>query len=171
VSERMLSLAQRHPRLMLQRAAIEDVYFGSERFDLVVSSLAFHYLGDYVGLMRRIAAWLRLAGVLVFSTEHPIYTARLPSLGWTTDQAGQRAGWAIDHDAEEGARDERWFVSGVRKYHRTISTLVNGVLDAGLRLDRLLEPAPSDEWLHEGPAAADERRRPMFLLLRASKPA
>jgi 2-polyprenyl-3-methyl-5-hydroxy-6-metoxy-1,4-benzoquinol methylase len=170
VSERMLALAQPHPRLTLQRAAIEDVDFPAKRFDVVVSSLAFHYVADYTGLAKRIARWLVPGGALVFSTEHPIYTARLPSLGWTIGEAGERTGWAIDHYADEGARLEHWFVSGVRKYHRTISTLVNGLIDAGLRLDRLVEPVPSSEWLSERPADAEERRRPMFLLLRASRP-
>jgi SAM-dependent methyltransferase len=171
VSARMLAQAEPHPRLRLERAAIEDLTCEPASFELVVSSLAFHYVADYAGLIRRIAGWLTPGGVLVFSTEHPIYTARLPDLGWITDAAGHRSGWAIDHYGDEGPRQEHWFVEGVRKEHRTISTLVNGILDAGLRLERLIEPLPSPERLRARPDDADERRRPMFVLIRASRPA
>src|SRR5919109_3856939 len=172
VSERMLALARAdftHPRVTYARGALENVEFTASRFDLVVSVLAFHYVDDYAGLLRRIARWLALGGVLVFSTEHPIYTARLPGEGWVLDQAGRRTGWSIDRYAEEGAREERWFVPGVRKVHRTFATLMNGVLDAGLVLNRLVEPTPGEQWLRDHPQAADERRRPMFLLVRASR--
>ena len=105
----------------------------------------------------------------MYSTEHPIYTARLPGEGWVVGEAGRRTGWSLDHYAEEGAREERWFVPGVRKVHRMLATLINGVLDAGLVLERLVEPMPGEQWLRDHPQAADERRRPMFLLVRARK--
>lgn len=158
VSEKMLALAQAewaHPNVTYQRGAIEDLRFPDGRFDLVVSSLAFHYVDDYRALVRRIAGWLTSGGVLVYSTEHPIYTARLPGGGY----------------ADEGPREETWFVSGVRKVHRTVATLVNGLRDAGLVIERVLEPMPGAQWLRDHPQQAeDERRRPMFLLVRARKP-
>src|SRR5918911_3461894 len=46
VSERMLALARSeadHPRVSYRQAAIEDLAFRPERFELVVSSLALHY--------------------------------------------------------------------------------------------------------------------------------
>jgi len=167
VSERMLGLARAdwaHPNVRYEHASIEEVAFPADRFELVVSSLAFHYVDDYAGLIERIAGWLVPGGVLVFSTEHPIFTARLPGDGWVLDAQGRRALWGIDDYAEEGARQEHWFVPGVRKVHRTLATLVNGLLDAGLVVERIVEPVPSDD------RQRDERRRPMFVLLRASKP-
>ena len=173
VSERMLAMARTdwaHPRVTYVRDALETVAFPPARFDLVVSSLALHYVDDYAGLIARIATWLSAGGGLVYSTEHPLYTARLPGDGWVVDDTGRRTGWRIDRYADEGAREEGWFVSGVRKVHRTMATLVNGLLDAGLVVERVLEPMPSEQWLREHPASQDERRRPMFLLVRARRP-
>src|SRR5437667_245343 len=144
--------------------------FPPARFDLVVSSLVLHYVEDYQGLVQRIAEWLAPGGVLAYSTEHPIFTARLPGEGWVLDDAGRRIRWGLDHYADEGAREETWFVPGVRKVHRMLATLINGLLDAGLIVDRVIEPIPSERWLHDHPLARDERRRPMFLLVRARKP-
>jgi 2-polyprenyl-3-methyl-5-hydroxy-6-metoxy-1,4-benzoquinol methylase len=174
ISERMLALARAqwaHPRVTYRREAIEEAVFPPARFDLVVSSLVLHYMDDYPGLVRRIAGWLAPGGVLVYSTEHPLFTARLPGDGWVLDDAGRRTRWGLDRYADEGAREETWFVPGVRKVHRTFATLINGLLDAGLVVERVVEPIPSEQWLHAHPLARDERRRPMFLLVRARKPA
>ena len=173
ISERMLALAaaeHAHLRVTYQRDALETVAFPPARFDLVVSSLAFHYVEDYAGLVRRIAAWLAPGGSLVYSTEHPIYTAIDPATGWTLGENGQRLHWALDRYADEGWREQRWFVDGVRKYHRTLATLVNGLVDAGLTVRRVLEPVPDAATLARRPDFADEHRRPTFLLVRADKP-
>jgi 2-polyprenyl-3-methyl-5-hydroxy-6-metoxy-1,4-benzoquinol methylase len=172
VSERMLEVARRdwaHPRVTYRRAAMEELDFSAGRLDLVVSSLALHYVEDYAGLMRRVAEWLAPGGVLVFSTEHPIYTARASEDGWVVDGEGKRVGWAIDGYGEEGKREHRWFVEGVRRYHRTFATLANGLLDARLVVERVAEPLPNEAWLRERPGSRDEVRRPMFLLMRARK--
>lgn len=174
VSERMLALARAgwaHPRVTYRREAIEEVAFPPARFDLIVSSLVLHYVDDYSELVLRIAGWLAPGGVLVYSTEHPIFTARLPDDGWVLDDAGRRIRWGLDRYADEGARDEAWFVPGVRKVHRMLATLINGLLDAELVVERVVEPIPSEQWLTSHPLARDERRRPMFLLVRARKPA
>ena len=147
VSERMLELARArwaHPRVTYRHWAIEEVMFPPARFDLVVSVLALHYVDDYHRLVACIAEWLRPSGVVVFSTEHPIFTARLPDDGWVRDDAGGSR-WALNDYMDEGARRETWFASGVRKVHRTIATMMNGLADAGLTIERVVEPIPSAE--------------------------
>jgi hypothetical protein len=52
-----------------------------------------------------------------------------------------------------------------------LATLINGLLDAALVVERVVEPIPGEQWLKAHPLARDERRRPMFLLVRARKPA
>lgn len=171
-SERMLDVARTqwaHPRVTYRRESMENADFSPGAFDLVVSSLAVHYVRDYAGLMGRVAGWLAPGGLLVFSTEHPIYTARGSADGWVNDPEGAHIAWALDHYADEGLREHHWFVPGVRRYHRTLSTLLNGLIDAGLVIERVVEPSPSDEWLRNQPEHADERRRPMFVLVRARK--
>jgi len=53
--------------------------------------------------------------------------------------------------------------------HRTFATLINGLLDAGLVIERVVEPMPDEPWLRST-RRPRERRRPMFLLVRARKP-
>lgn len=171
-SERMLQVAREqwaHRSISYRRVTMEDAEFGPAAFDLVVSSLALHYVADYGRLVRRIAHWLRPSGLLVYSTEHPIFTARAEADGWIAGNERAHTAWAVDDYAEEGTREHLWFVPGVRRYHRTLATLINGLIDAGLTIERVVEPAPSQDWLRDRPKDADERRRPIFLLVRARK--
>jgi SAM-dependent methyltransferase len=168
----MLALAtseRAHPRVTYRRATMEELAFQPEQFDLVVSSLALHYVEDYADLMRRVGTWLRPGGVLVYSVEHPLYTASYPDKGWATDADGKQLHWTIDDYCVDGLREPHWFVDGVQKYHRSFGTLVNGLIDAGLSVERLVEPVPSDEALKQHPNWISERRRPTFLLVRARK--
>jgi SAM-dependent methyltransferase len=172
LSETMLSLARTewsHPRVTFERAAMEEVEFPSHRFDLVVSSFAFHYVADYDALCRRIARWLVRGGVLVFSTEHPVYLTRATTEGWVRDAEGHPRYWALDRYGEEGLREESWIVDGVRKYHRMQSTLLNGLIEAGLAIERVLEPMPDETMLRHHPDWVYERNRPFCLLVRARK--
>ena len=170
ISERMLALARAersHPRLTYLREAIEAVTFPPDHFDLVVSSLAIHYVADYRGLMRRVAGWLSPGGILVYSTEHPVYLTRACTEGWVRDAAGQPLHWAVDAYAEEGLREEHWFKEGVQKYHRTLASLLNGLIEAGLSIERVVEPVPDADQLKRRPEWVQERRRPFVLLVRA----
>ena len=82
---------------------------------------------------------------------------------------GKRLAWALDRYSEEGPRKRRWFVPGVVRYHRPLATLLNGLLDAGLTLGRVVEAVPAPDWVRVRPQRVDERRRPLFILVRANK--
>ena len=173
ISERMLERARAHrahPRVTYVREPMETADFSAGRFDLVVSSLAFHYVEDYAGLMQRITQWLAPGGTLVFSTEHPVFLARSTDDGWVRDADGQPAAWAIDRYGDEGMREEHWFRAGVRKHHRMLSTLLNALTDARLSIERVVEPMPTTEQLRYHPDWMYERKRPIFLLVRGRKP-
>jgi 2-polyprenyl-3-methyl-5-hydroxy-6-metoxy-1,4-benzoquinol methylase len=172
VSERMLAVARAeraHPAVTYRLEPIETADFPAGRFDLVVSSLAFHYVDDYAGLAARIATWLVPRGVLVFSTEHPVFTARASDDGWVRDADGEPLHWTINRYGVEGRREVHWFLDGVEKFHRTLSTLLNGLVDAGLVIERVVEPMPDDEALRRRPDWIHELKRPIFLLVRASR--
>lgn len=156
------------------RAGVEDMdaALGPEDvFDLAVSSLALHYVADYPAAVAGVTRRLAPGGLFVFSVEHPVCTA-LASQQWQRDAEGRALCWPVDHYREEGPRRTRWFVDGVIKYHRTVETYVNALLDAGLELRRLLEPEPvaDAEAARRVPNLDLHRRRPPFLLLSARKP-
>ena len=73
------------------------------------------------------------------------------------------------HYQDEGPRQASFLDHEVVKYHRTVATYVNTLLDLGFTLTKLSEPQPTQELLDTHPAWQDETRRPMFLLIAAVK--
>jgi SAM-dependent methyltransferase len=132
-------------------------------FDLAFSSLAFHYLPDFAGLVRTVRAALAPGAAFVFSIEHPIYMAPAHP-GWGTDADGRRS-WPINGYADEGQRVTDWLAKGVVKFHRSLATTVNTLVDAGFSIEHLDEWTPTKAEVAADPATAAERDRPMFLLV------
>lgn len=166
VSERMLNRARAttsDPAVRYIRADLETAELGTARYDLVYSSLALHYVAGLQDLVGRVRRALVPGGSFVFSVEHPIYTA--PTVpGWMTSDEGRRV-WPIDLYLVEGPRVTDWLVKGVLKHHRTIGTMVSLLLAQGLTLRALEEWCPTDAQVAQQPTLAEERHRPMFLLV------
>lgn len=168
ISQRMLDDAKRltdDKAIIYQKEAIEYVSAEAQSFDLVVSSMALHYVADYPKVIRNISRWLKPQGSLVFSVEHPVCTAH--PVGIVVDRQDYMTYWPIDNYQQEGLRNTRWFINGVRKYHRTVASYINTLLENGFALDYLGEPAPVVGAVHERPELQIHNRRPPVLLIKA----
>ena len=155
------------PAIEYRRLAIEDIGFPANQFDVVISSLALHYVEHFDVVCRKVRQCIVTAGTFVFSVEHPIFTA-LPAQDWHKGPDGERLHWPIDNYQQEGLRRARWMGDEVVKYHRTVATYINTLIAAGFRVTKLLEPEPPPKLLIEHPDWKDEGRRPMFLLIAAT---
>jgi SAM-dependent methyltransferase len=144
-------------------ADIERLALPEASFDLVYSALTLHYIADFGAVCMMICRLLVPSGHLVFSVEHPLFTApRHP--GWQTDTGGSKV-WPINDYLLEGRRVTTWITSDVVKYHRTMASYVNSLLAHGFHLVRLEEWGPNPEQIAEHPEWADEVHRPPFLLV------
>lgn len=171
ISEKMLKTArEKHtaPVIEYRHAAMEDVDFVDGAFDVILSSLAFHYVADFEALARNIARWLRTGGDFVFSCEHPVFTAE-GSQDWYRDAQGNILHFPVDNYYIEGERQAVFLGERVTKYHRTLTNYVNALLSSGFALTGLAEPQPPQEMVDTIPGMADELRRPMMLILAAKK--
>ena len=168
LSEKMLERAQADTHdsaISYTRANLEHLELAAGSFDLVYSSLAFHYVENLNVLMSQIHRALVSGGSLVFSVEHPIYTAP-GDPKWSADAAGHRT-WPVDRYLDEGPRSTDWLAKGVIKQHRTIAAYINMLLAQGFSIAHLEEWGPSAEQIASHPEWADERQRPPFLLISA----
>ncbi|MCC3373788.1 bifunctional 2-polyprenyl-6-hydroxyphenol methylase/3-demethylubiquinol 3-O-methyltransferase UbiG [Cohnella sp. REN36] len=171
LSERMLARAREmtdDAGITYRRMGIEDIDFGPDAFDVVLSSLAVHYVERFDRLCEKVHGCLSEGGSFVLSAEHPIFTARAAQ-DWHYGPAGERLHWPVDDYQEEGAREARFLGHDVVKYHRTVATYLNALIDAGFRIRKVLEPKPTQEALERDPEMRDETRRPIFLLIAAEK--
>ncbi len=169
VSEKMLAQARATTSdtgITYTRADMERLELPPAAFDLVYSSLALHYIANLDGLLSQVRRSLVRGGSLVFSVEHPIYTAPADP-NWLVDAAGRKV-WPVDRYLDEGPRSTDWLAKGVIKQHRTLTTYVNLLLRLGFALSHVEEWGPTEEQIASRPVLADERQRPPFLLVAAT---
>jgi SAM-dependent methyltransferase len=170
VSEKMLARAREttpDPAIAYNRADMERLELPPASFDLVYSSLALHYIANLGGLLSQVHLSLVEGGSLVFSAEHPIYTAPTDP-HWLTGTAGRKV-WPVDRYLDEGPRSTDWLAPGVIKQHRTLATYLNLLLRSGFALSHVEEWGPTEEQIASRPQFADERQRPPFLLVAARR--
>lgn len=173
ISERMLSLAESENSLpnieyrLLDMSRLDEL---RETFDLVYSSLAFHYVSDFPKLMEDISSILPVGGTLLFSQEHPIVTATMGLQGrFLYNEEGKPWAYAFSDYFKSGLRTSRWFVDGVEDHHRTMGEIITAVARAGFKIDTLSEPCPTPEAIRRLPALEKELIKPAFLIIKAVK--
>ena len=170
VSEKMLARGRattEDPAITYARADMEQLELPPGSFDLVYSSLALHYVENLSGLMAQAYRSLVPGGALVFSVEHPIFTA--PSEPrWSLNTVGGKI-WPVDGYLDEGPRSTDWLATGVVKHHRTLATYINMLVRLGFAISHVEEWGPTDAQIAAHPDWADERQRPPFLLVAAAR--
>lgn len=170
VSEKMLERARQTTvatNLRYERADLEQLDLPVCSVDLAYSSLALHYIKNLSGLFAHLHAALKPGAHFVFSIEHPIFMApRNPE--WLVDSEGNKR-WPLDSYQMEGERVTHWLAEGVIKQHRTIGTLLNSLIEAGFTIRHVNEWGPSDAEVAAQPALAEERERPMMMLVAAQR--
>lgn len=169
ISKKMLQIAKSKTAattVQYLQVAMEDFSYPKESFDLVLSSLALHYVQDFRDICTKVYNCLSSEGEFIFSVEHPIFTAQGPQ-DWYYDSAGTALHWPVDNYFTQGQRTTTFLGEQVTKYHRTLTTYLSELLQAGFIITQLIEPQPSAELQAQMP---QELRRPMMLLLAAKKP-
>lgn len=172
LSERMLAEAQARTndsRISYLRGAIEDIEFQPESFDLIISSLSFHYVESLETVIANLYRMLKPKGDLVFSVEHPIFTAS-GNQDWAYDENGAKLHWPIDRYFSEGKREAIFLGHTVIKFHRTLTTYLGLLITCGFSIRSVVEPQPFQDMLDDNEGFQDELRRPMMLLVAAQKP-
>ena len=170
ISEKMLAVAtEEHPDIDFLRADMSDLSFIKEKYDVVFSSLALHYVEDFAALTRGVYDLLNPGGYFIFSQEHPLTTAPISGAGWFRDDDGNVLHYKLTDYGRGGERSTKWFVEGVRKYHRTFSEIVNTLCDAGFTVERMMEPIPTAETIAMDKSWEKDLHKPNFLLVKAKK--
>ncbi len=148
LSARLLAIARRleaaEPRgieyLRADARTLDGVADAS--FDGVLCFMALMDIADLAPTLRTVARVLRPGGWFVFALLHPCYHTSRSGEIETPEGALRTVG---------GYFEEGYWRSDTRKgppgkvgaYHRTLSTYVNALANAGLTLERLSEPRPT----------------------------
>ena len=172
ISEKMLEIAMKENRsskISYINMPIESIDTIDEKFDIVISSLAFHYVEDYNKLIKDIFELLKEGGYLVFSQEHPLNTCHSSGNRWTKNEIGKKIYANISNYGVEGERECVWFVDNVKKYHRTFSSIINMLIEEGFTIEKIIEPLPDESIIQTYPEYYDLFHKPDFLIVKAIK--
>ena len=142
--------------------------FPDSSVDIAVSQMAIMDIADHRALFRSVRRVLKVGGVFVFSLLHPCFEApfREPDEPpYLVDARGAAIACVVRRYASEGFWQSGG--TGVRghmgAYHRTLSTLLNDLLAAGFRLEKIEEP------VLEGDGLAAEVPRTLLVAAQATE--
>ncbi len=170
ISRKMLDIAKEknnHKNIEYIQGAMEDLTFKGQSFDVIISSLAFHYIKDFDPLVENISKWLKKDGEFIFSVEHPVFTS-YGTQDFIYDEEGNIICFPVDNYYYEGKRETAFLGEKVIKYHRTITTYISILLKNNFIIKNIIEPMPSKDMLNI-PGMLDEMRRPMMLIIKAKR--
>ena len=150
------------------RARADGLPFSDASFDAAVVCLVFEHIDGMEEALAEIGRVLRPGGRLVWFMNHPLL--QVPGSGWIDDQILEEQYWRIGpylvEDTSIEEMDKGVFLPYV---HRPLSRYVNAMVDAGLLVRRMEEPAPPPGFLERAPEYREAATIPRLLFIRAEK--
>lgn len=157
--------------------------FEGSCFDFVTAFMSLMDMPDHGSALREAARVLTPGGFLQFSILHPCFAPPYRKVLREEDGTVRSIEVGGYFDSSEGQVDTWWFstlpaeerenVAPFRtpRFHRTLSGWVEILSEAGLVIEQFGEPSASAGMAQAEPVVADTRVAPLFLHIRARKPA
>ena len=149
------------------RSGAADLPFADRSFDAAVACLVFEHIDDVYGAIDEVARVLRPGGRFSFFLNHPLL--QTPGSGWISDytleppESYWRIGpYLIEQDSVEQVERDVF----IRFLHRPLSIYVNALSEAGLVLERMVEPSPPAGFLDRATEYEAAAAIPRLLYLR-----
>jgi SAM-dependent methyltransferase len=163
-SPKMVELARRRLReaVDVRQADLSKplTFLDDSSFDLVLSPLVMEYVEDWRATFAEFYRVLGSGGHLVFSVTHPLFDYLY---------------FKSNHYFRTEPVSAEWRGFGSQRvrmpsYRRSLEETINPLLEAGFRLERILEPKVTEELREADPKHYEElSRQPCFLCVRAKK--
>ncbi len=177
LSSKMLDIAQKeasHPQIEyrnMNMSELNKMNENNEKYDLVYSSLAFHYVDRFDILIEQIYQLLNEEGVLLFSQEHPLTTATIidEMARFNIGGSGKEESYTFSNYNQPGMREIEWFTKKLTKYHRPMGELITTVAKTGFVIQELCEPEPNSKAIELLPGIEREFIKPSFMIMKAIK--
>ena len=162
--------AERGGGLHVTKAGADGLPFFDETFDAVVACLVFEHIQDVDTAISEVARVLRPGGRFCFFLNHPLL--QTPGSGLIDDQILDppeqywRIGpYLIEQESNEEVEKDIF----IPFIHRPLSRYVNALIENGLYVQRMLEPAPPPGFLARAAEYEDASTIPRLLYLRSVK--
>lgn len=148
-------LARGHAALQVADLA-DRLPFEDGVFDGIVSPLVLHYMRDWRPALREMKRVLKPGGWLQLSTHHPAADAK---------RFKTRNYFETEHIVDE------WdWVGKVEFFRRSLTEIVDSIVESGLVIKRIVEPVPTKEFKAEKPDSWERlMNQPEFLIVVAQE--
>lgn len=157
------------PELEIHVADAAELPFADASFGLVVAFMSFQDVDDLDGAIREAARVLDRGGRLCLAIVHPLNSA-----GSWRERSAESAFLIEGSYLDESVTDETFERDGLAmrfvSRHRPLQAYTEALAANWLLIERLREPALPEAGFN-GPSGARWQRLPLFLHLRAVKPA
>jgi cyclopropane fatty-acyl-phospholipid synthase-like methyltransferase len=149
----------------IEHTNIEAWDYPSEKFDLVVSRLALHYVEDLDKTFQNVNKTLKKQGRFVFSMVHPVITSSDKS----REKSAVRKDWIVDNYFTTGSRKVRFMGNFVKQYHRTIEDIFQSLQNADFVVEQLRESRPKIDFFDDEQLYKRRMRIPLFIFFSGRK--
>jgi SAM-dependent methyltransferase len=163
-SPKMVDLAKKrlgNKAVVRQANLAEPLWFlESLSVDLVLSPLVLDYVEDWRSTFAEVYRILRPGGHFVFSITHPFFDY----IYFKSNNYFQTELVGVEWRGFESVRVH------MPSFRRPLSEVINPLIEAGFRLERILEPKPIEEFKEADPKHYEElSREPCFICIRVIK--
>ena len=175
ISKNMIDLANKNnkdKKIIYKNIAMENISSLNQKFDVVISSLAFHYIEDYDRLIKDIYELLNENGLLIFSQEHPLSTGTILNDACNSSsklKLGNKEYKLLSDYNINGPRVVNWLDGTYTKYHRNFSYLINGLINNNYKICKIVEPIASEDNIKINPKYKNQLNMPYFMIVVAKK--
>jgi SAM-dependent methyltransferase len=150
------------------RGFADGLPFADGVFDCVVACLVFEHIERFVEAIAEVGRVLAAGGRFLFFLNHPLL--QTPNSGWIDDHILEEQYWRIGPYLVEDLSMEEVAPGVVLPFiHRPLSRYVNALVDAGLLVTHMAEPAPPAGFIAKAHEYEEAASIPRLLLLRAEK--
>lgn len=175
ISSNMINFAKEKyhdVKIKFEVMAMEDLSKLTGKYDVVVSSLAIHYVENFNKLCHDVYNILNDKGYFIFSQEHPIGTGVILNKECNlkdTIKIGDKDYFLVSDYNNNGKRVVNWYDQSVVKYHRNFSYIINTILKNNFSIIEFREPLPTKEILEIKPKYKNQFDKPYFLFIKLQK--
>jgi ubiquinone/menaquinone biosynthesis C-methylase UbiE len=149
---------------------MEEIDTINKKFDVVYSSLAFHYVKDFNKLINDIYNLLNDGGILIFSQESPLNTSSIvDSKSDNKITMNGKNYYLLSDYNNEGLRESKIAGSIYHKYHRSYATLVNTLVKNNFEILEMRDSIASDEAIKICDKYKNQLDKPYFTFVKARK--
>jgi SAM-dependent methyltransferase len=156
--------------------------FAADSFDFATAFMSLMDMPDQAAALAEAYRVLRTGGFLQFSILHPCFMPPHRRLLREPDGTVRAIEVGRYFDSIDGRIDRWWFTTlpaaerervpafEEPRFHRTLATWVNLLIQTGFAIERIGEPCADEVIARQEPAVADTRTAPLFLHLRVREP-